>query len=210
MAGLISRTVVYFIMASALGLGCGGGSGSSGFDLQALEKAAITTALSEQRCVSLVDTGQVICPLAAEVPAGPATEVFVRAASDISLQCLADGRGCVLRMALEVEGTPQSTAATGVVAIRPVGGADQWRLLAPNQGLLAGQVVEVALPVPETEVRPRDGAFELEVAVLFFADRPMPVPSAVKALLATGAQRIFVTKVAGLTEQPFSSDYRWR
>jgi hypothetical protein len=40
---------------------CAGGSGSSGFDISASENAAISQALSEQRCVA--DAGLTICPV---------------------------------------------------------------------------------------------------------------------------------------------------
>lgn len=191
------RTLLVLTLTTVLWVGCGGGSGSSGFDLRAQEETAITTVLNERRCVALPETAQVICPLGTEVPASPATDVVVRTVSGLSLSCARGGSGCTLRMTLEVEGLGDGMPATSVVAVRRAGRAEPWRLLAPDQRLGAGEAVDVTLALPEAEVRAPDGALELEVALLLFGEPPAPLPNPVETLAATGARAIFVSKVRG-------------
>lgn len=188
-------TAVFLIFASAFGLGCGGGSGSSGFDLRALEDEAIATALREQRCVSLGGNASLICPLAVELPASPGSDVVVSAPSGVSLECARDGSACELRMTLEAAWTREGEVTTSVVAVRRAGQGEPWQVLAPGQALSPGQGVDVVLGLSGPMVRTPDRALEIEVAVLLFVGRPAPVLGTVQILNATGAQRIFVAKV---------------
>ncbi|GIW45665.1 MAG: hypothetical protein KatS3mg077_2947 [Candidatus Binatia bacterium] len=173
-----------------LPIGCGGGSGSSGFDARALEEQAIARALREQSCIRLQATGQVICPLGAQSPANATGEVVVRAPMGAALTCVQGAADCSLVFVLDV-GPLASGYSVGIAVRRP----DQvrpWHVVLEPRMLVAAGQVELEAEISASEVLSEGGPVPLQVAVLLFAGPPPAVPERVGALAETGAEIVFV------------------
>ena len=168
-----------------LALGCGGGSGSSGFDaLGPAERAAIERAVSQGECTAVQGQELLVCPLTtmATPEVGP-VQVTLPSDHATVLDCGTDAaRQCSLSLSFSFlpSGSPWF-----------VGDAAPLRV-GPQQYL-----GRVRLPAEAAAA-----ASQVQVALIAFSEPPPEDPSQVRLLSEIGVRYAFVAQPVPLSELP--------
>ncbi len=200
LASMIRRCAVALVMALVVA-GCGGGSGSSGFDAAFSENGAIMQALAESHCVA--HAGLSICPADVATPPGApgAVETGLDQAGSVACAPSTDG-ACSFSLPFMPLGFP-SNAAFRVVS-RSVGPLRPWRMGAlpmPNGPPDSGDLeVPVNFPAAGGD---RPAPLHVQIAVLVYL-KPLPsnVPSMADGLASFDADFAFVTQQLTAGVQP--------
>jgi hypothetical protein len=186
------RLAVLLYVAWTIGfVGCGGGSGSSGFDAIASENAAIETALATGRCVRSGQVNLLVCPLAPDLPENAAGGPVVRSPEGVTLDCAPATGVCTGEVQLEFAEAGSGTV--GVLGLRKVGSDGPWQILGPIGAAATPAPVSVGFTVSALDAGGALAPGDLvQVAVLLFRQPVTGLPRTTPTLSATGAYAAFV------------------
>jgi hypothetical protein len=181
---------------------CAGGSGSSGFDIQFTESAAIQEALITQRCVLVTGTQLIICPSDVTNPAGGLGSIETGVDRSTALPCTpTEADQCGFLLPFMSEGLPAT--ARYRVATRVAQGDGEWRVTSVSSASPAPGAPSFDVPV--SLERPSDApssSTSVQVAILVYLREPMPLPDTIPNLVASGADFAYVAGSIDVTVTP--------
>lgn len=184
-----------------LALGCGGGSGSSGFDaLGPAERAAIERAVSQGECTAVQGQELLVCPLTtmATPEVGP-VQVTLPSDHATVLDCGTDAaRQCSLSLSFSFGGVAAEVGNLRVAA-RFLPSGSPWFVgdAAPLRVGPQQYLGRVRLPAEAAAA-----ASQVQVALIAFSEPPPEDPSQVRLLSEIGVRYAFVAQPVPLSELP--------
>jgi len=181
---------------------CAGGSGSSGFDINAAtEPAVIQRVLDDRDC--LVRRGLTICPAAesgdstptAPTPSmtpspGQAPRIDTQIDSTTALTCTPQTSDASCRLTVRFTTAGFAPDTIFVVAARGNEDGAPWSLYDTSEAAPGDRVALVRVPLQ---------GLEAQLAILVFATTPANLPDEVNELADSGAASAYVTQVLMLS-----------
>lgn len=174
-------------------VGCGGGSGSSGFDaLAGAESAAIERALGGEQCVPVEGRTLIVCPLSTmAVPEAVPVQVALLDGESSRLDCgIVAESDCSISLSFSFAGTG-AEADNIRLALRSFSAVSAWFVgeAAPVPIGMGQYLGSVRLPAAVL-----GGVSEVQLAVLVFEEAPPAFPGGLHLLSQAGARYAFVAQ----------------